>query len=416
MALTELAIRQAKPRDKKYRLADGGGLNLEVLPSGGKCWRLRYRHPQTQKARDLSIGTYPTVGLKDARQKAVDAKEQLSRGIDPSSYKQVEKLSRGQSHENSFAAIANEWLLKQQHNLAEATAQKHRTLLDKELLPYLGVRPIADLETWELLGTLNRIVDRGAMATAHKCRGLMNQICRYAKQTGRSKHNPAIDLAGAIPQKNTTHRAAITDPQQFGKLLVAIDAYKGSLIIRTLLALAPLLFQRPGELASMEWSELDLEAGYWHIPQEKKKERNQREDDHTVPLPRQALELLRDIQPVTGHRQYVFPNQRDYSRHARSESVNKALRDLGFDTVTTHCFHGFRASARTMLDEQLGLRVEWIEHQLAHTVRDPLGRAYNRTKHLPQRVEMMQRWANYLDNLKAQTLAGNVITANFGQG
>lgn len=415
MALTELTIKQAKPQGKKYRLADGGGLALEVMPTGAKYWRLRYRHPQTQKSRELAIGVYPKVSLKDARLKQAEAKDLLAEGVDPSEKKQAEKAAKSVAAANSFGALAEEWYIKQTSNWAPATAKKNRALLNNDLLPYLSTRPITEIETWELLGTLNRIVERGAMDTAHKCRQILNQVFRYAKQTGRTPNNPAIDLAGALPEKKTQHRAAITDPSDFGKLLVKIDSYQGTNIIRTMLALAPLLFQRPGELASMEWQELDLDNGYWHIPQEKKKERNKREGDHIVPLPAQALDLLNGLKPLTGQRKYVFPNQRDYERHASPESINKALRDLGYNTSTEQCFHGFRACARTMLDEQLGLRVEWIEHQLAHTVRDPLGRAYNRTKHLPQRVEMMERWAKYLDELKTQTIAGNVITANFGK-
>lgn len=227
MALTELTIKQSKPKEKKYRLADGGGLCLEVMPIGAKYWRLRYRHPQTKKDRELAIGVYPNVGLKEARQKTTDAKELLSKGIDPSAHKQIEKLNKGQAHENSFTSLANEWFVKQASTWAPATTKKHRALLDNDLIPYLGVRPISDLETWELLGVLNRIVDRGAMDTAHKCRQILNQVCRYAKQTGRTKNNPAIDLIGALPARNVKHRAAIIDPKAFGALLVDIDAYKG---------------------------------------------------------------------------------------------------------------------------------------------------------------------------------------------
>jgi len=416
MPLTELAVKQAKSKEKDYKLSDEKGLFLLVKKNGSKYWRLKYRHPQTKKERMLALGVYPAVGLKDARQKREDARSLLSEGVDPSTHKQAVKSAKGEAHSNSFGAIANEWFIKQELSWAPATTKKHRALLANDLLPYLLDRPISELETWELLSVLNRVVDRGAMDTAHKCRQILNQICRYAKQTGRTKQNPAVDLVGALPEKKTQHRAAIVEPQKFGKLLVDIDAYTGTPIIRTMLALAPLVFQRPGELAAMEWIELDLDEGFWHIPKNKKKERNKREGDHTVPLPEQAVELLRDIEPLTGHRRYVFPNQRDYEKHASPESINKALRELGYSTSSDHCFHGFRASARTMLDEQLGLRVEWIEHQLAHSVKDPLGRAYNRTKHLPQRIEMMQRWASYLDDLKSQTLAGNVITANFGQG
>lgn len=416
MPLTELAVKQAKPKEKDYKLSDGQGMYLLVKTNGSKYWRLKYRHPHTRKERTLALGVYPETGLKAARTAKDDARRLLSEDIDPSDHKQSQKASKGVAAANSFGAITEEWFSKQNPNWAPATSKKHRALLNNDLLPYLSERPISELETWELLGTLNRIVDRGALDSAHKCRQIMNQICRYAKQTGRSKHNPASDLAGALPEKKTQHRAAITDPINLGRLLTNIDAYKGTPIIRTMLALAPLLFQRPGELASMEWTELDLEQGYWHIPQAKKKERNKREGDHTVPLPEQALNFIKDIHPLTGQYRYVFPNQRDYEKHASPESVNKALREMGYSTKEQHCFHGFRATARTMLDEQLGLRVEWIEHQLAHTVKDPLGRAYNRTKHLPQRIKMMQRWADYLDDLKTQTLAGNVITANFNQG
>lgn len=416
MPLTELAVKQAKAKEKDYKLSDERGMFLLVKKNSSKYWRLKYRHPHTKKERVLALGVYPDVSLKIARQKREEAKDLLSKGLDPNDHKRATKAALSVAASNSFESMANEWFSKQVTTWAPATTKKHRALLDNDLIPFLGPRPINELETYELLGVLNRIVDRKAMDTAHKCRQILNQICRYAKQTGRSKHNPATDLAGALPEKNTQHRAAITDPAMFGKLLVDIDGYKGTPIIRTMLALAPLLFQRPGELASMEWAELDLTEGYWHIPKSKKKERNKREGDHTVPLSTQAQELLLEIQPLTGRRQYVFPNQRNYAKHASPESVNKALRDMGYSTKDQHCFHGFRASARTMLDEQLSLRVEWIEHQLAHTVRDPLGRAYNRTKHLPQRIDMMQRWANYLDDLKTQTLAGNVITATFGAG
>jgi integrase len=413
MALTELAVKQASPKEKDYKMTDEKGMFLLIKKNGSKYWRLKYRNPHTKKEKVLALGVYPTVGLKQARLKRADAKELLSKGIDPGDHKKSTKSSQGDAAANSFGVITEEWFVKQQMSWAPATIKKHRALLNNDLIPYLESRPISELETWELLGVLNRIIDRGAIDSAHKCRQILNQICRYAKQTGRSKHNPASDLTGALPERKTTHRAAITDPSGFGKLLVDIDAYKGTHIIRTMLALAPLVFQRPGELASMEWSEIDFDGGCWNIPVAKKKERNKREGDHTVPLSKQAQELLSDIRPLTGHHQYVFPNQRDYKKHANTESINKALREMGYNTKEVHCFHGFRASARTMLDEQLGLRVEWIEHQLAHTVKDPLGRAYNRTKHLPQRIDMMQRWSDYLDNLKRQVLAGNVITASF---
>lgn len=406
MPLTELAVRQAKPKTKDYKLSDEKGLFLLVKVNGARYWRLKYRHPVSKKERVLAIGVYPEISLKQARAKREEARNLLAEGIDPSEYKQQERVYQESEVLNSFEPLANEWFIKQQNTWAPATSKKNRAMLDNELIPFLGNRAIDDLSTWDLLQALNRIVSRGTIETAHRCRQILNQICRYAMQTGRASANPAADLVGALPARNTVNRAAIVEPRRFAKLLLDIDSYKGTMIIRTLLALAPLLFQRPGELASMEWSELDLDEGFWHIPKAKKKERNKREGDHTVPLATQSIALLQEIQPLTGRYAHVFPNQRDYSKHANPESVNKALREMGYSTKTDQCFHGFRASARTMLDEQLGLRVEWIEHQLAHAVRDPLGRAYNRTKHLPERVVMMQRWADYLDELKRGLLAG----------
>jgi integrase len=413
--LTDAKIKNAEIRDKPYKLGDSGGLHLLVKPNGRKYWRLKYRHAGKEKL--LALGVYGISGsgvsLKNARKKRDKAKEQLSNGVDPSLAKQQLKAQFNDNQENSFAVIANEWHIKKSKSLAATTANRQRDLLDNDILPYLGRRPIKQLETFELVGCLNRIVDRGALTTAHKARQSINQICRYAKQTGRIKFNPANDMEGSIPPLSKSHMPAITKPAEFGRLLVAIDEYKGTHIVRTALGLAPLLFQRPGELCGMEWEELDLDAAIWTIPQKKKKERNQIEGDHAVPLCTQAIALLKDIQYLTGNGSRVFPNQRDHSRPIGTEALNKALRTMGFDTKKQHCTHGFRASARTMLDEQLHIRLEWIEQQLAHTVKDPLGRAYNRTKHLPERIEMMQRWADYLDKLKRQSLAGNVITADF---
>ncbi|MAE92070.1 MAG: integrase [Pelagibaca sp.] len=405
--LKDTKIKALEPREKDYKVSDAGGLFLLVKPTGAKYWRQKYRFMGKEKL--LAIGTYPAVSLKEARKAQEEAKELLRNGVDPSDFRKQQKARREHEVGSSFGAIAREWHIRQSVKWAEVTAHRNLTLIENDLLPQLGNRPVSEIQTFELVGCLNRIVDRGAIETAHKARQILNQVCRYAKQTGRLEHNPASDLGGVIPPKKVSHMAAITDPGEFGKLLVAIDKHKGSNIIRTALALAPLLFQRPGELCAMEWSELDLDKGLWTIPREKKKERNQVEGDHIVPLCSQALELLKDLQPQTGRSQMVFPNQRDHSRPVRTESLNKALRTLGYDTRHQQCAHGFRASARTMLDEQLNLRIEWIEHQLAHKVRDTLGNAYNRTKHLPERVQMMQRWADYLDELRQQELSGNVL-------
>lgn len=409
--LNNNGVKNAEIKDTIHRMADGGGLYLEVHPNGSKYWRLKYRFMGKEKR--LAIGVYPQISLAKARKARESAKDLLAEGIDPSAYKKQEKLKSELNAENSFGALAREWYLKHSNNIAPTTSKKVSSYLDNDLIPYLGKRPIAEIETYELVGCLNRIVDRGVVETAHKARQVLNQVFTYAKQTGRIKHNPASDLTGALPPRRAQHMAAITDPAQFGQLLVDIDGYEGSHIIRTALALAPLLFQRPGELCGMEWRELDLEQGLWIIPREKKKERNQVEGDHIVPLSEQALALLKDLQPLTGRSPVVFPNQRDHSRPIRTESLNKALHTLGYDTRHQQTVHGFRACARTMMDEQLNLRIEWIEHQLAHKVRDTLGNAYNRTKYLPERVQMMQRWGNYLDELKQQVLSGNVMLGRF---
>lgn len=412
--LTDTKLKSLAAKEKAYKLSDAGGLYIQVKPNGGKYWRMKYRFMGKEKL--LSIGVYPKVTLASARKTRDNAKELLAANVDPGLHKQQQRDERYSEHANSFGAIAQEWHARQAATWAPTTAQRQQALLDSDILPYLGKRPVIELKTFELVGCLNRIVDRGAIETAHKARQVINQVCRFAKQTGRLEHNPASDLVGAIPPKKATHMAAIVEPGDFGRLLTAIDRYEGTHIIRTALALAPLLFQRPGELCGMEWSELDLEQARWTIPLEKKKERNQTEGDHIVPLSKQALALLEDIQQLTGRSRYVFPNQRNHDNAIRTESLNKALRNIGYDTRHQQCVHGFRASARTMLDEQLGLKVEWIEHQLAHKVRDSLGNAYNRTKHLPERIDMMQRWADYLDNLKQQALAGNVVTGLFMKG
>jgi len=409
--LTDSKIKAATIKEKDYKLSDSGGLFLQIKTNGSKYWRLKYRFAGKEKL--LSIGVYPKVSLASARKHRDTAKDQLKDGLDPSLVKKQEKDRKHLESVNTFSAVATEWHSKQIGRWSDSTAKRQQALLDKDINPYLGDRVLREIETFELVGCLNRIVDRGALETAHKARQVINQICRYAKQTGRIKHNPASDLAGTIPAKKPKHMAAITVPEDFGKLLVSIDSYSGTHIIRTALRLAPLLFQRPGELCSMEWSEIDIDNAIWIIPRSKKKERNQIEGDHIVPLSSQALELILDIKPLTGRSKFVFPNQRNHDAPIRTESLNKALRIIGYDTKQEQCAHGFRASARTMLDEQLQLRIDWIEHQLAHKVRDALGSAYNRTKHLPERQTMMQKWANYLDNLKKQTLAGNVISASF---
>lgn len=395
--LTDAKIRTAQPRDKTYRLTDFEGLYLEITPKGGRYWRMKYRFNQKEKR--LAIGVYPRISLKEARKAKEEAREQLLRGIDPSAEKQ--RLKREATDpKNTFAGVAEAWYAKMLPGWAASTAKKRRALLNNDLLPWLSAAQIKDIRTPDVVSVLLRISDRGAIDTAHNAKQTLSQICGYAKQLGLCDYNVATDLNNILPKKKVKHRAAIIDPVEFAKLLVHIDAMQSGAIVKTALSLAPLVFQRPGELCQMEWKEIDFKKQQWVIPIEKKKERNVFDGDHIVPLSEQAIELLQNLQHLTGHRSYVFPNQRNHQRHMNPESLNKALRGLGYNTSTQQSAHGFRASARTLLDEQLHIRIEWIEQQLAHRVRSSLGRAYDRTKFLPERSEMMQRWADYLDSQK----------------
>ncbi|MEM1110703.1 MAG: integrase arm-type DNA-binding domain-containing protein [Pseudomonadota bacterium] len=407
MPLTAQEVKQAKAREKVYRLADEKGLYLEVHPNGSKYWRHKYRFAGKEKR--LAYGVYPEVGLKDARACRDDARALLRNDIDPGRVKRSRKSKEEWEAENTFKSVASEWFGKQTPIWAESTASKRRGLLQNDLNPWLGHTPINHLDTSDLLSVLQRIEDRGAIDTAHNARQVLNQIFRYAKQTRRIEANPAADLAGVLRPKGTRHRPAIVEPKEFGELLLAIDSYEGTHTVRCLLRLCPLLFQRPGEMISMEWQEIDWREGVWKLPGEKMKTTQ----PHIVPLATQSIEILRDLEPLTGRLPYVFPNARHRKKHASPATINSALQNLGYDTKTQHCAHGFRASARTLMDEQLGYRLEWIEQQLAHQVKDSLGRAYNRTKHLPQRQEMMQKWADYLDALKEQARDGNVVIGRF---
>ena len=412
MALTDIKLKQAKPAEKDYKLADEKGLFLLVKSNGAKYWRLKYRIEGKEKL--LALGVYPEVTLKEAREQRDSARAQISKGIDPNQAKRAAKAT--QDGQDSFGSIAREWYERQLQTWAPATAKKRLSLLENDLFPWIGSRQIDDLTSFDLLTSLQRIENRGAKETAHNARQVLAQIFRYARVTQRTKNNPVDDLVDSLSPKAVNHRPAITDPKVFGRLLVDIDNYTGGYIVRCLLALCPLLFQRPGEMIAMEWSQIDFELCEWRYTPTKtiNKITCPNGVPHTVPLSQQAIAILQDIHPLTGTGRFVFPSQRRQGGHASAGTINKALNNMGYDTSRVHCAHGFRGTARTMLDEVLGVRVEWIEHQLAHAVRDTLGRAYNRTTHLPQRKEMMQQWADYLDVLKAQASGGNIITGTFG--
>jgi integrase len=396
MPLTDVAIRKAKPSDKTQRLFDGGGMYLEIAPSGGKWWRLKYRFGGKEKR--LSLGTYPTIGLAEARTRRDDARRLLAAGIDPSVHRQAAKAMDQGHTADSFEAIAREWFAKQSTVWAASHASKVKLRLENDLFPWLGARPVTEISTRELLTTLNRIVDRGAVESAHRVLQYCSQIFRYAIRTDRAERNPAADLCGALPPVKARHHAALTEPKAIGALLRAVDSYEGSLITKCALKLAPLLFARPGELRYMEWKEIDFESAQWNLPAEKMKMRI----PHIVPLVLQSLAILRELQPLTGDGRYVFPSARSPQRAMSENAVLAALRRMGY-TKEEMTGHGFRAMARTVLDEVLHFRPDYIEHQLAHAVRDPNGRAYNRTSFLPERRQMMQAWADYLDTLKADT-------------
>ncbi len=394
MALTDTAAKNAKPGAKPVKLSDEKGLFLLVTPAGGKWWRLKYRFGGKEKL--LSLGTYPEVSLKEAREKRDVARKLLAAGVDPSENRKATKAAKVERAGNSFEAIAREWYAKNSATWTENHGGRIIKRLERDVFPWLGGRPIADITAPELLKVLRRIEERGAVETAHRAHQNCGQVFRYAIATGRAERDPSPDLKGALPPVKQTHHAAITEPKAIAALLRAIDDYQGQFVTKCALRLAPLFFVRPGELRKAEWSEFDLDKAEWNIPADRMKMR----EPHLVPLCAQAVEILRELHALTGSGRYVFPGARTASRPMSDNAVLAALRRMGFakDEMSGH---GFRAMARTILDEVLGVRVDFIEHQLAHAVKDPNGRAYNRTAHLAERRKMMQQWADYLDKLKA---------------
>lgn len=368
-----------------------------VKSNGTKLWRYKYRFAGKEKT--LSLGSYPTITLAIARELHTDARKQLARGQDPSLEKQQLRLHITTANTSqTFEAMYRGWTEARQQHLATATLKKNKCIIENNITPYIGLIPVEEISRLDFVNCLDRIVSRGAISTAKRAAALCHNIMVYAANRGILKFVCTTDLKKAIYQAEITeHFAAITQPHDFGKLLAKIDNYSGSEEIRKALALAPLLFQKPGKLLQMEWSEIDLDAATWTIPLSKKKERKQVEGDHIVPLSTQASALLYDLKPLTDRGKYVFRNQRDRQKPKPTESLNKALRALGYCTKTQQCAHGFRASARTLLDEQLQIKVELIESQLSHAVRDTNGRAYNRTSFLNERKHMMQRWADYCE-------------------
>lgn len=392
MPLTATAIRNAKPGDKIKKLFDGGGLYLEVSPNGGKWWRLKYRFGGKEKR--VSLGVYPDVGLKEARDRRDDARKLLANDIDPSENRKAQKAAKVERTANSFEVVAREWFEKHSANWSDNHANRTIRRLERDIFPWIGGTAIAEITAPQLLDTVRRIEKRGALETAHRALGNCGQVFRYAVATGRAERDPSADLRGALPPVKGTHFASVTEPNKVAEVLRALDDYEGTLTVRCALRLAPLVFVRPGELRHAQWEDMDLEKAEWRYTV------TRTNTQHIVPLSHQAVEILKELHPLTGRGRFVFPGARSAKRPMSDNAILAAMRRMGISKEEMSG-HGFRAMARTILDEILGFRPDFIEHQLAHMVRDPNGRAYNRTAHLPARRKMMQDWADYLDKIKA---------------
>ena len=395
MALADTFIRQVKHSGAAAgdKHADGQGLFL-LVKAAGKYWRMSYRFDGKQKT--LALGVYPAVSLAKARQRRDKARELLADGIDPGQAKRDDKQAKADSAVNTFEAVSRTWLGKTEASRASTTHDKLTAWLNKDVFPAIGSKPISTIGPRDVLAMLQKVEARGTVDSAHQIKQLCGRIFRFAVATGSAERDVTVDLKGALSAPVQTHYAAITEPKQAGDLMRSIHSYTGHPYAVAALKLAPLVFLRPGELRSAEWSEIDLDKSEWRIPAEKMKLRV----EHMVPLSTQAVAILRSVHPMTGHGKFVFPSIRTGDRCMSENTINAALRSMGYskDVMTGH---GFRAMARTIMDEVLEERVELIEHQLAHAVKDPNGRAYNRTAHLPARRAMMQRWADYLDKLRA---------------
>lgn len=396
--LTATAVRNAKPKEKTYRIADGGGLYLELTPSGGRYWRLKYRFNGKEKR--LALGVYPEVSLAQAREARDAARQQLAQGTDPSAARQADRRANKIAAANTLGALAEEWLEEVHKVKVVPDHYRHdRRRLELHALPSLGRRPLAEVTAAELLDCLRKIEKQGKLETAKRVRTLLSLIYRYAIATERADRDPAADLKGALRAPQVKHHAAITEPEKIAKLMRAIYAYSGEVVTLAALKLSALVFVRPGELRQAEWQTVDLEAATWSFTPSKNS------PPLIVPLPTQAVEILTDLHDLTGRGRYVFPGARSAARPMSENAITAALAGMGYKGRMTA--HGFRAMARTVLEERLGYPPAIIEQQLAHVVKDANGRAYNRTAHLDQRRVMLQAWADYLDALREG--ADNVV-------
>lgn len=389
--LTDTKLRTLKAKPDVYRVADSNGLAIEVRPTGSKLWRYRYRY--AGKASMVTLGEYPAVTLSDARAERDRMRALVKGGANPAHVARAERAIKVERANTTFGAIGLELLSKRaKEGLTPGSVKRERRLIEKDLASIADL-PITDVSAPILLAALRKLEQRGVVETAHRARAHAGRVFRYAIATGRAEANPADSLAGALEQPQAKHFSSITDPEQIGDLLRALWAYQGAAVTQAALKLAPMLFVRPGELRQAKWADIDLDAAEWRYTTSKTK------TSHIVPLSSQAVAVLQNLWPLTKRSDFVFPGVRSSDKPMSENTVNAALRNLGFDGEMI-VGHGFRAMARTVLDEVLGFRPDYIEHQLAHAVRDPLGRAYNRTAHLPERKKMMQAWADYLDTLR----------------
>lgn len=394
MPLTDTALRNSKPKEKPYKVYDEKGLFIQITPNGGKWWRFKYRIWGKEKL--ISFGTYPEVSLSDARSRRDEARKLLSQNpqVDPSAVKKSQKDAVYATHANSFEMLAREW--GESFFINKSDSHKVRTLrrLEIYMFPWIGKRPISEITAPEILEVVRRPQNQNKLETAHRVLQATSQVFRYAVQTGKAIRDVTFDLRGALPSPVVKHMAAFTEPKEVAEFLRAIDGFKGTFTVECALRFSPFVFVRPGELRKAKWVDIDLDEGVWSYLVSKTK------TQHIVPLSTQAIKILKNIQPFSGHRDFVFPGGRDPKKAMSEAAVNAALQRMGYDTQKDITGHGFRAVARTILHERLNIDPHILEHQLAHKVPDALGAAYNRTKFLEQRKVVMQKWADYLDELK----------------
>ena len=406
--LTDAQCRNAvcPPERKQARFPDSGGMYLQVSPAGSKRWFLKYRLDGKEK--QLAMGSYPSVTLTEARKARDAAKLKKAAGTDPIQERKIEKLKSTTPAANTFKATALEWYEMKLSSWSGHYAIREKRNLEKDLFPFFAARRIGDIEPIELLAAIRQVEERGALDVAHRVLTTAGQVWRYAVATGRAQRDVSADIKGALKPHHGKHFAAITDPAKLGELIRVIRGYQGGPIVRAALQLAPMLFQRPGELRAAAWAEFDLDAALWTIPAARMKRRVEGKKNgapHLVPLPTQAVEILRKLHPITGHSALCFYGERSHDRPISDNTLRAALLTLGYGS-DVQSVHGFRATARTLLDEVLGVAPLVIEAQLAHAVKDANGRSYNRTQYLKHRAAMMQQWADYLDKLAA---GGHVI-------